>query len=156
MRNIIFALLLALALCSSDTDDRNYHIFNIYTNERYTVDVTRYPQMFLPAGHSYFFSLPVQPNDDVRINIRVEANAIVDFKVDVCPFNYKPSDAEILTGNAACANNLMFQKTFDGTYDVYSFPFSTSSTVTYATIHVQNLNALYYMDVLVDSYYYSY
>ena len=112
--------------------------------------------MFLPAGHSYFFSLPVQPDDDLRINLRVEANALIDFKVDVCPFNYKPSDAEILTGNAACANNLMFQKTFDGTYDVYSFPFSTSSTVTYATIHVQNLNALYYMDVLVDSYYYSY
>ena len=153
---ICLFLLVALALSSTDYHQGTNHLYYVQFNTRYTVDMRRYTEGFLPAGHSYFFSLPVQPNDDVRINIRVEANAIVDFKVDVCPFNYKPSDAEILTGNVACANNLLFQKTFDGVYDVYTFPFSTSSTVTYATIHVQNLNALYYMDVLVDSYYYSY
>ena len=151
MKNIILVLLIALAISSTDYDDRNYHIYDVYTNTKYPVDVTRYPQMFLPAGHSYFFRLPVKPNDNMQIMITVQRNAIIDFKVDVCPFSYRPSDAEITIGNEACVNNLYYTKTIEATYELYSFPFTTSSNVNYITAHVQNLNSLYYMDVYIYS-----
>ena len=150
MRAICFLLLIALALSSSDL---KYHYYQIIPNKRYTVDISQFAEGYLPAGHSYYFSLPVQANKVLYIHLRVEQNAIADFKVDICPFNHRPSDSEVFYGNELCAANLQYHLYSDGQYSIYTYPATLGANVKYVAIHVQNYYSLYYMDTLVDYYY---
>ena len=150
MRAICFILLIALALSSSDV---LYHYYQIIPNKRYTVDLSQFAEGYLPAGHSYYFSLPVQANRELYIHLTVEQDAIIDFKVDICPFNYKPSEVEVLNGNGLCATDLQYQLYSDGQFSTYTYPVTLGENVYYVAIHVQNHYSLYYLDVLVDYYY---
>ena len=149
MRAICFLLLIALALSSSDL---SYHYYQIIPNKRYTVDISQFAEGYLPAGHSYYFSLPVLANKELYIHLTVEQNAIADFKVDICPFNYKPSEVEVLNGHELCATNLQYNLYSDGQYSIYTYPVTLGANVNYVAIHVQNYYSLYYMDALVDYY----
>ena len=113
--------------------------------------MSRYREGYLPGGHRYFFSLKVEPNDKMSIECRVIHTAQIVFKVDVCPFNYEPNIQEILNGNSACAYNLQASPSSDGTYDKYSFPFSTAENVNYITVCLINQQSLDYLDVYIYS-----
>ena len=154
MYKITLFLLFALAMCSSDYSDYDYgnsHLYYIKFNKRYTVDVNRYPDRYLPAGHSYYFGLAVEPDDEMHVECRVQPDAVIDFKVDVCPFYSEPSPAELITGNAACANGLKGTMSKESDHDLYVYPFSTSTNVYYISAHLQNSHSLYYLDVLIYS-----
>ena len=154
MNKITLFLLFALAMCSSDYSDYDYgnsHLYYIQFNKRYTVDVNRYPERYLPAGHSYYFGLSVEPDDQMHVECRVQPNAVIDFKVDVCPFYSQPSPTECITGNNACANGLSGTKSSESDHDLYVYPFSTSTNVNYISVHLQNSHSLYYLDVLIYS-----
>jgi len=141
-------LLIGYIFCTSEYS----HFYDINYNTEYTVDVNRYPEKYLPAGHSYYFRLAVSPNDKMEIQCTVDKNAYTYFKVDVCAFAYRPSDGEVETGyNGVCADNLQGQKTEYTDRDKYSYPFTTGENVQYLAIHLYNSHSLYYLTVYVYS-----
>ena len=87
----------------------------------------------------------------MHVECRVQPDAVIDFKVDVCPFYSEPSPAELITGNAACANGLKGTMSKESDHDLYVYPFSTSTNVYYISTHLQNSHSLYYLDVLIYS-----
>ena len=151
MKISILLLLIGSILSSTDYDEKYYHFYDITFNERYYVDVTRYDEGYLPGGHNYYFRLGVYPNDKMEIQCTVQRYAIIAFKVDVCPFTYKPSNNDVYHGNAYCANGLSGEKTEYETYDRYTYPFSTSENVNYLAVHLQNYQSLNYLDVYIYS-----
>jgi hypothetical protein len=152
MRIICLFLLIALAISSSDYDQGNNHLYHIYFNTRYTVDVTRYVEGYLPGGHSYFFGLAVERNDQMYVECRVIPTSVIDFKVDVCVYNTQPTDIQIVTGAlGTCAANLKADVSRSGNYDIYKYPFQTGEYVTHASIHLQNYQSLHYLDVYIYS-----
>ena len=141
-------LLIGYIFCTSE----NSHFYDINYNTEYTVDVNRYEEKYLPAGHSYYFRLAVSPNDKMEIQCTVDKNAITYFKVDVCAFAYRPSDVQVETGyNGVCADNLQGQRTEYTDRDKYSYPFTTGENVQYLAIHLLNTHSLYYLTVYVYS-----
>lgn len=151
MFKIALLLLLSFAMSSTDYDQGTYHVYYIYFNKRYTVDITRYTEGYLPAGHSYYFGLAVEPDDNMHVECRVQHDAVINFKVDVCPFSYEPTPQELIAGHYACASDLKYAKSYEDRYDVYTYPFSTSEGVSHVAVHLQNLYSLYYLDVLIYS-----
>ena len=152
MRIICLFLLVALALSSTDYHQGTNHLYYVQFNTRYTVDMRRYTEGFLPAGHSYFFGLAVEPNDQMHVECRVYYSAVIYFKVDVCVFNHEPTVNEILTGGTTtCAGSLSYDKSTSGNLDVYTFPFQTGANVNHIAVHLQNQHSLEYLDVLIYS-----
>ena len=151
MFKISLLLLLALAMTSTDYHQGKVHIYYIDFNKRYTVDITRYKEGYLPGGHSYFFGLAVEPDDEMSVDCRVQRNAQINFKVDVCPFTHEPSTEELVAGNMACVSYLKCTKTSGSDFDQYSYPFSTSSNINHIAVHLLNYQSLYYLDVYIYS-----
>ena len=152
MRTICLFLLIALALSSSDYDSGTSHLYYIQFNTRYTVDVTRYAEGYLPGGHSYFFGLAVEREDQMHVECRVIPTSIIDFKVDVCVYDHQPNEVQIISGAyGTCVGNLKGTATKSGNYDVYTYPFQTGASVTHASIHLQNYQSLHYLDVYIYS-----
>lgn len=152
MRIINLFLLIALALSSTDYHQGTNHLYYIQYNTRYTVDIRRYTEGYLPAGHSYYFGLAVERNDQMHVECRVYHNAVISFKVDVCVFNHEPSVTEVLTGGqTTCAGSLDYTKSESSNYDSYTYPFQTGEYVTHIAVHLQNHHSLDFLDVLIYS-----
>ena len=151
MKISILLLLIGSILSSTDYDEKYYHFYDINFNERYYVNMKQFNEGFLPAGHNYYFRLPVYPNDKMEIECTVQRWAVIAFKVDVCPFYTKPSNNDVYYGNRLCANSLKGEKTEYQNYDRYTYPFSTGNNVNYLAVHLQNYQSLDYLDVYVYS-----
>ena len=147
----ISILLLLIGSILSSYDPEYHHFYDINFNERYYVDISKYSVGFLPEGHSYYFRLAVYPNDKMEVECSVHRNAIIEFDVDVCPFNTKPSYDDIYNENSLCARSLNGVKSQNGDYDRYTYPFSTGENVNYLSIRLENKKSLYYLDVYVYS-----
>ena len=143
-------LILFLGCILSTTD---YKFYDIYYNKEYTVDVSQWPQGYLPANYNYYFRVSVHRNDEMQIQLKVLINAVINFKVDICGFSGYPSEQNVLTGyGGSCANSLQAAIADDGSYyKTYVYPFTTGENVDYLAIHMQNFLALDYLSVYVYS-----
>ena len=149
MKISILLLLIGSILSSYDPD--YYHFYDINFNERYYVNMNQFTDGFLPAEHSYYFRLPVYSNDKMEIQCTVQRYSVIAFKVDVCPFNHKPSNDEVVNGNDFCATSLKETKTEYQNYDRYTYPFTTGDNVNYLSVFLYNYHSLNYLDVYVYS-----
>jgi len=129
------------------------YFWDISYNTLYEVDMAKfYPYDYMPGGTSYYFRVPVEQDDDMQIQLTVQKNALIDFKVDVCGFYGKPSDSQVISGHDNCRNELSGK--FDGTEydrDVYKYDFETITGINYLAIHIQTKAALYYLSVYIYS-----
>ena len=129
------------------------YFYDISYNTEYEVDMSKfYPYNFMPAGTHYYFRVAVEEDDKMQIQLTVQKNAIINFKVDVCGFMGRPSDSQVLNGHDRCRNSLSGR--LDRTEhdrDIYLFDFETITGVNYLAIHLENYDSLYYLSVYIYS-----
>ena len=145
MKIAFLLVLISYALCSSDM------VFDISFNNEYFVDVTQFAEKFLPGGHSYYFRMPCMADDKLEVQLKVYHTAQTKFKVDVCVYNFQPTDYEVLNGGNYCGNELKHSFSSGSTYDEYIYPFETGENVKYLAIHVYNHYPLDFLSVYIYS-----
>ena len=127
--------------------------YDISYNTLYEVNMARFaPYNYMPGGTSYYFRVPVEQDDEMQIQLRVQKGEIINFKVDVCGFYGMPSDEQVIYGHDSCRNSLIGK--YNGTEsdrDVYKYDFETTTGINYLAIHIQTKNSLHYLSVYVSS-----
>lgn len=156
MKSIVFIFLL-FAYVLSKTDYNPYarnlcHFYDIQYNTRYTVDVNKFDEKYLPENHGYYFRVSCNKKDKMQIELRVFRTAIIQFDVDVCAYTFYPDWDEIYYRRLAtnCVT-LSYSQKSDSTYDIYKYPFETGADHNYLSIYLNNRRALHYLDVYVYS-----
>ena len=60
----------------------------------------------------------------MQIKIKVQKNAIINFKLDVCGFYDSPTDIQMLNGQGSCLNGLAVKDFIsEDYYDIYLYDF---------------------------------
>ena len=153
MKSIICLFLLFVCASSKSEYDPSYtHFYDITFNKRYTVDISQFGT-FLPAGHGYYFRVSCFKNDKMQIELRVYRYADISFIVDVCAYNYRPSDYDVYNAREVVSSCLVLTgvKSYETDYDIYKYPFKTGSDHEYLSIYLNNQKSLHYLDVYVYS-----
>ena len=144
MKITYLLLLIGSVITSSD----NY-FFDIIYNKEYEVDVNKfYPYNYIPANAKYYFTAKVEQDEKMQIEIKVLKNAIINFKLNICEFYFRPSNMQILYGHDLCRNVLLGKKDrSDDNYDIYLLDFEKIKDVNYLVIHIENFLALQYLSI---------
>ena len=130
----------------------HYKFYDIPFNKEYILDPAIFIEGYIPALYNYYFRVPVNSNDKIKIEVNVLKDAAINFKLDACGFNGYPSDASILVGyGGLCEINLQGLKIKGKTYSTYVYSLETSSNVNYLAVHLQNYLALHYFSIYVHS-----
>ena len=149
MKIIYLILFIGTVIRSSGYD---YKFYDIPFNKEYILDPSIFIEGYIPALKSYYFRVPVNSNDKIKIEVNVLKDAVINFELDVCGFNSYPSDASILSGyGGSCASNLEGLKIKGKTYSTYVYSLETSSNVNYLAVHLQNYLDLDYFSIYVHS-----
>ena len=134
------------------------YYLNIGYNKEYKVNVSFFPEGYLPRYTNFYFRVPVESNNDFELRLKVYNNSIINFKVDLCGFEYYPSDYEMKIGHSKCLINQKYSNTSTvGNFTNYKYSFNTLENVNYLSIHTENYYDLYFLSVTVNSksrYYY--
>ena len=148
MKITYLLLLIGSIMASSD----NY-FYDINYNKEYELNMDKfYPYTYMPAGSNSFFRVGVEEDDKMQIQLTVEKNAIISFKVDVCGFVSRPSDIQVLVGHDHCKNNLRGKLDHsENDKDVYLYDFEPTKGINYVAIHIENHDALYYFSIKITS-----
>ena len=129
------------------------YFYDISYNTLYEVDMAKfYPYSYMPGGTSYYFRVPVEEDDAMQIQLTVLKGASINFKVDVCGFYGRPTDAQVISGHHNCRNALT-GKYVGSEYDrdVYKYDFEKITGINYLAIHIQTTDSLYYLSVNIYS-----
>jgi len=90
-------LLIYLLIAFTSSKDYNY-FYDIIFEERYEIDVTKFPSGYIPKA-SLYFTVPAEKKDGVSFQARLLKSDKMDFKVKVSGFTQYPTDSEIVNGN---------------------------------------------------------
>ncbi len=142
---IIYLLFLIISVINSF---ENY-FYDIIYNKEYEVDLSKFsPYPYIPATSNIFFRAKAEEDEKMQIEIKVQKDSIINFKLDVCGFYGRPSDIQILYGHDLCLNALQGKKEdSDNNYDIYLFDFEAIKFSDYLAIHIQSAYAFYYLSV---------
>ena len=145
---IVYLLLLIGNIITASSHN---NIYDIIDNKEYEIEVSKFPQNYIPASTSFYFRIKVEQSERYKVKVKVIKNAIIDFKLDICGFGDCPSDIQILNGHDGCVNRLKYEKENLDNYDSYVFDYDTLEGIDYLGIHLQNFNALDYLSVNVTN-----
>ena len=146
-------LLVLIGYVLSTTEYDGGYVRDIDYNTRYYVDMSQYKWGYLPAGYTYYFRIDAEEDDEMEVRLKVYHNAISSFIVDVCGYNFYPTDDVIIENQDYCKYTLGAAKeTYIGVeYDEYYYPFTTSSNIDYIAIRLQIRASLHYLSIYVYS-----
>jgi hypothetical protein len=113
----ILLIYLFIAFASSET---NNYFYDIVFDERYEIDVSKFPSAFIPKANLYF-TVPVENKKEIHFfQVRLLKSDKIDFKVNVSGFTQHPTDSEIVNGT----DNIKLEQSSVSTeydYVIYTF-----------------------------------
>ena len=134
------------------TDSSNINIFDITFDKEFIVDVSKFPENYIPSTTSSYFRVKVEQSGSVQLKVNFLKKSIVIYRLDICGFKDRPSDEEVLNGNSGCINNLeKLLKYSDDNYDSYISDFEIKEDVKYLTIHLKSIIAIDYLSVTISN-----
>jgi len=89
-------LLIYLLIAFTSSKDYNY-FYDIIFEERYEIDVTKFPSGYIPKA-SLYFTVLAEKKDEISFQVRLLKSDKMDFKVKVSGFTQYPTDSEIVNG----------------------------------------------------------
>ena len=113
----ILLIYLFIAFASSET---NNYFYDIVFDERYEIDVSKFPSAFIPKANLYF-TVPVENKKEIHFfQVRLLKSDKIDFKVNVSGFTQHPTNSEIVNGT----DNIKLEQSSVSTeydYVIYTF-----------------------------------
>lgn len=120
---VLLGLFLLFGFINLSTDDpeiRNLEVLQEYT--------------FVTLYDNYYFRVPVTELDDMYVRITAKntgRNSQNDFKFDICGFNSRPTDYQVMKGHDYCANYNLPEMDYGSPYVTYVYSFSTLENINY-------------------------
>ena len=125
---ILFGLLLSGFIYSSSDQVRNLDVLTEYK--------------FVTGFSHYYFRVKVSSLDNMYLELTAldyGTNTDGDFKFDICGFYDYPSDEQVMTGHAYCANYNAPTLTKKNNYMYYRYTFSTLQDISYLALSLTML-----------------
>ena len=138
---IAYLIFLIGYLIASSSNDK---IIDITYDELNEVDVSKYPENYIPSNTEFYYRAKIDPNSLMQIEIRVLKGSITNFRVYICAFKDRPSDMELLAGNDNCERIFLKAEVSD-IFETYLSDFDIAEGVNYLGIHMISLSPLDYL-----------
>lgn len=147
MRIVFIFLFIATTLC------REYVVNELVLNTEYEVALSAFPGYYIPSKTRIYFKMPVENNDKLEIQFKVFHGPTENFKLDICNYEMRPTDEEVINSYDKCFRNVKYSSIsrYD-IYDIYKFPIETYEKTKYISASIESTYALDYLTAYVYSY----